>query len=326
MSTSADTTASLASGTLLHSLAREFQDDVRRLSKLSAPRALAAIAFDWCVIVTCFATAVYFSSPLLSIICAALIAARQHALLIIMHDASHFRLLPNRRWNDRVSNWLLAYPMLVTTEAYRHNHLAHHLHLNSDDDPDWVRKRGRSEWQFPKNRWQLFTLLARDLVGGGFLDTLKAIHNLGGSRKTKAAPVPKGGSLGRAVYYIIIVSAIYNLGIGKHVLLYWFLPAFTLLPVMLRVRSIAEHFGLEATHELNASRNYRCGIIESAILAPHNVGYHLDHHLFPSVPFYNLPSLHLALSRADAYRTSAHLNVGIVGRDQRTVEYDLAPR
>ena len=95
-------------------------------------------------------------------------------------------------------------------------------------------------------------------------------------------------------------------GIWPAVLLLWFLPAFTLLPVILRIRSIAEHFGVEGEHELNMSRNTHAPWWERFLLAPHHSGYHLDHHLFPSVPFYNLPELHRRLTRQRDYAAHAH--------------------
>jgi fatty acid desaturase len=33
------------------------------------------------------------------------------------------------------------------------------------------------------------------------------------------------------------------------------------------------------------------------LLFPHHVNYHIEHHLYPAVPHYNLPRLHAALER-----------------------------
>lgn len=37
------------------------------------------------------------------------------------------------------------------------------------------------------------------------------------------------------------------------------------------------------------------------MMNPHHVAYHLEHHLFPAVPHYNLPKLHLALAADPRY-------------------------
>jgi len=43
---------------------------------------------------------------------------------------------------------------------------------------------------------------------------------------------------------------------------------------------------------------------------PHNVNYHLTHHLFPGVPFFQLPTLHREIARTEAYRRNAHVTRG----------------
>ena len=166
-------------------------------------------------------------------------------------------------------------------------------------------------------------LFARDLVGGGFVAQLKAIYDLGNRRTSNVTEERSKNELDRLIYYSLASVVIISTGIWPQVALLWYLPAFTILPVILRIRSIAEHFGVEGTHELNTSRNYLCGFWEKSLLAPHNVGYHLDHHLFPSVPFYNLPVLHRVLLEDHEYVASAHLNEGLVGLHRQSVEKDV---
>lgn len=307
---------------LQHALAA----DLKELSKVDSTKGLAAVAFDWFIITASIALAIWISHPIAYLVSVVLIGARQHALLIIMHDASHFRLVRNRRLNDLLSNCLLAYPMLIRTESYRDNHLEHHKHTNTDDDPDWVRKEGDSNWIFPKTRVQLFAMLMRDLCGGGFLSTLKAIYSLGAKETAADKKKQKGyQKYGLLAFWLAIGTVFTITGSWSYVLLYWLLPAWTVLPVLLRIRSIAEHFGLANTHELNASRNFHCNPLEAAILAPHNVGYHLDHHLFPTIPFYNLPELHRRLLGQRLYAELSHQSDGIFGARRPSVERDISP-
>ena len=301
----------------------EFRQRLRELSKLNTLRAVAGIAGDWAIIAACFSAALLIPHPVVWVCAAIVIAARQHALLIIMHDASHFRIVANKRWNDRLSNWLLAWPALVSTEGYRDNHLAHHSHLNTDDDPDWTRKAGKPEWEFPKTRWAMLRLILRDVFGGGFLDILGAMRNLS-SRKSKPDEV-KQRAWGKLCYYALIAAVITATGMWVPVLLLWFVPVFTILPVMFRLRGIAEHFGLEGEHELNMSRNFAARSWERILFAPHNVGYHLDHHLFPSVPYYNLPQLHRELLKHPEYAAHAHLNDSLFGLRGKSVLNDVLP-
>ena len=62
---------------------------------------------------------------------------RGHCLLNILgHEAAHRLLFPNRRANDLVGRWLLAYPTFQAFSAYRRVHFAHHRDELGPDEPD----------------------------------------------------------------------------------------------------------------------------------------------------------------------------------------------
>ena len=62
---------------------------------------------------------------------------RGHCLLNILgHEAAHRLLFPNRRANDFVGRWLLAYPTFQAFFAYRRAHFAHHRDEMGPDEPD----------------------------------------------------------------------------------------------------------------------------------------------------------------------------------------------
>ena len=117
-------------------------------------------------------------SPLFYLLAVAFLGARQHALLILMHDGVHYRLFRNRWLNDWVTEMLLAWPNLISARAYRRNHFAHHLYLNTDKDPDWARKQENPDWSFPKGWKYLLRLLVRDLSGLGAIAFLKTVRSV----------------------------------------------------------------------------------------------------------------------------------------------------
>lgn len=294
---------------------------VRELSVLRPWRSLAEVCLDWTIIVTAFTASILVPHPAVWIGAAFVIAARQHALLILMHEAAHYRILPARWANDLVGEVCCAWPQLVTMAQYRCHHFAHHDHLNSDDDPDWVRKRGKKDWRFPKTRFGLARLLLWDLCGGGFYDNVRAIRTVhAGNARRDAAAVRVGPAkrLARLGFYAGWVALSAATGVWLPLVL-WFVALVTFLPMILRVRSIAEHFALPARHELDSSRNYFGTAAERFCFAPHHIGYHLDHHLFPSVPFYALPALHRALQDDPLYASRAHQTATLSGRERESL-------
>ena len=79
------------------------------------------------------------------------------------------------------------------------------------------------------------------------------------------------------------------------------------------IRSVAEHFGeLAYEDDLSASRTVKPALLERFFIAPHQVGYHLEHHLYPGVPFYHLPKLHQLLMKQKKYQEKAHITNGYV--------------
>jgi fatty acid desaturase len=51
---------------------------------------------------------------------------------------------------------------------------------------------------------------------------------------------------------------------------------------------------------------------ERWFFAPHNMNYHIEHHLYPSVPSYRLPALSRALMANPEFAATAHVTHGFV--------------
>jgi fatty acid desaturase len=59
------------------------------------------------------------------------------------------------------------------------------------------------------------------------------------------------------------------------------------------VRGLAEHGLTTSDNVFTETRTVRSNRFVSFMM--NNLNYHLDHHLFPGVPWYNLPKLHALL-------------------------------
>jgi len=134
---------------------------VRELSAIDPLRSTIAIATEWTGIILAVVLYQRYLHPIFLPLAIMWLGARQHALAILMHDATHYLLFKNRRVNEVVSEVFLAWPLFITTQTYRGGHFAHHRHVNTEKDPDLIRKqRTASEWEFPKSWGALVALLA----------------------------------------------------------------------------------------------------------------------------------------------------------------------
>lgn len=270
----------------------------------------AAMALNWAAILGAIYLGTLYFNPIVYFLAVVVIGARMHALAILMHDATHYRFLKNRKWNDLITNVATMYPLFTSIEQYRQNHLRHHKHLNTEHDPDWVSKLGVEAFRFPKTRGEFLQIVFSYLtLYRGIRDAIWFLKRFAPSEKTQPA---KGGSkLPRLVFYVILFSALTALGLWKYFALFWAVPYLSTFFMFQYIRSVAEHFGeLEYDDELTSSRTVKATAIERFFLAPHNVGYHLEHHLYPGVPFYNLPALHELLMQEPGYRNKAHITQG----------------
>ena len=76
------------------------------------------------------------------------------------------------------------------------------------------------------------------------------------------------------------------------------------------MRNVAEHYAVEHEHVLNESRTVIAPVWELWLIAPWGLNYHLEHHLFPSVPCFRLGELHRLLMTREPYPQIAHITHG----------------
>ena len=286
-------------------------NDLKPLFETKPFRHILGLMSNWIVIFgTIYLTIQYFN-PLTYLIAVIIVGARMHALAILMHDASHFRFLKNKGWNDFITNWLTMYPLFTSIEKYRDNHMRHHRHLNSEHDPDWAAKLTKREFHFPKSKSAfIWTVLSYLFLYQGASDAIWFLKRFG-SDKTEASKNNWSGKISRILFFVILFTLLTVFGLWKYYLLFWFVPYLTSFFMFQYIRSVAEHFGeLAYDHLLTSTRTVKANWLERLIIAPHNVGYHIEHHLYPGVPYYHLPKLHQLLMKDEAFSEKAHLTHG----------------
>lgn len=272
----------------------------------------SAMIFNWLIIGGCIWLCLRFPSVWMYILTVIIVGARMHALAVLMHDATHFRFLNNRKWNDLLTNIFTMYPIFTSIEKYRLNHLAHHAKLNTEEDPDWIAKLGKRAFTFPKSKTEFLLTLGSYLVlYQGVMDAFWFLKRFG--TKGKKGKIKEEKTVLKAIFYILLFGGITYLGIWKYYLAFWIIPYFSTFFMFQYIRSVAEHFGgLTYDNLLTSTRTVKTSFIEQFVLAPHHVGYHLEHHLYPGVPYYNLPKLHRLLMKQTQYQDKTHITDGYI--------------
>ncbi len=263
-------------------------DEWRGLTARSRWRGLWLVVHCWGVIGLAMLVGTVW--PMTLPLAVMVIGTRQLGLFILMHDAAHGLVHPDRRINDAVARWFCS----SSLGEYRPYHLQHHRYVQQAEDPDL----GLSA-PFPIARASLKRKLLRDLTGQTFYKQRIAPLFAAASKRSPlqrdSQELVRGRRfvIGNALGFAVFALA----GLGWTWLVLWLLPMATWLPLVTRVRNIAEHalVGRDQPDPLRQARTTQASLVERALLAPYWVNYHLEHHLFTQVPCWSLPKAHALL-------------------------------
>ena len=221
-----------------------------------------------------------------SYLIAFVLMGRGHCLLNILgHEAAHRLLFPNRRANDVVGRWLLAYPTFQAFGAYRRVHFAHHRDELGPEEPDIALYRG---YPIAADSWH--RKLRRDLFGISAYKNFKGLYFSLRKRSVEAWQI-------LAVQVVLLGASIAFMRPLAYVV--WILSWSTLWKFSNRLRAIAEHGGMERSSDRRRTTHViRQTPIARYCMVPYNTGWHLAHHVDMGVPWRNLPKLHHELVRA----------------------------
>jgi len=250
-----------------------------------------------------------------------LVGSRQLGLSILMHEAAHGLLHPNRKINNFVGEWFGGAATGSDLQAYRAYHLTHHKFTKQEEDPDLSLSA-----PFPTSKASMKRKIIRDLTAQTFFKQrssqfkkawrgLKAMFSgerdeEGAKRDTSAGrtlnnssragigaePASVDGSIITAktvgrfllVHFIVLLISLATLGIIPFLI--WIAALMTSFQLILRVRNIAEHACTTTGSDdpFSHARTTYANWWERMTLAPYWVNYHSEHHLFMGLPCYNL--------------------------------------
>jgi fatty acid desaturase len=264
---------------------------------LSPNRALLDVAWLWIQIALAWTVVAAFSTWWLYAVAAVFVGNRYYSLYIIGHDGLHRRLHDRRHLNDLFNDLFVLGPIGVVTHLNRRNHMTHHITLHSEYDPDAYKYRPRHRLTLVQYAWSLTALPY----------VLRAVTNV--FRRS-----PRRGNdaehytardlfiiLGWQVLLAWLLLVLFGWW-GYFVM--WWIPVYVFTFATDLTRVFCEHSVARddpvALHERLIT--FEASSVELALFAPMNMNHHAAHHLWPAIPYYNLP-------RASAQMRSHYLRL-----------------
>ena len=277
-------------------------------------RAWGVLAWAYGSVALVAAVAEAASHPVVYGIAVVFIAARQHTLYVLNHDASHGNLFSAPRTNRWFANFFCVWPFLHHPEAFsfelwRRIHVLHHKFLFRSGDPNYVGRERRGDTARPPTFW----ILAKNLVTA----PLEAIWGFLFGQQDYVGPLGYGPEVVRRVshqglfwrswrqdrdlererwgkwaFFLASIAVVYwQPSWGRILALYWLVPMYAVYPAILRWMDLTEHNWADPSGKLEHQANSRRGnLVYSLFLSDLSRHLHWEHHSNPRVPFHRLPA------------------------------------
>lgn len=280
--------------------------DIREFAEKSNLKGLWLLVFNWALIAFAFVLPSLWLNPLTIIMSLVILANRQLGLAILMHECSHYSLFKTHKLNQVLGQVFFGAPVLADLNGYRAYHLKHHKEAGTTADPDYPNYKN-----YPVTKQSLMRKALRDFTGVTGIKTLYALLLMNAgllsydmSYQSRVADKKLGiiqiiGNLIRnlALPFVVHLSLFGVLASTGNALLYllWWVSYFTVYMFIVRIRNAAEHGNVPDLLDKNPLMHARTTYVswwERLLFAPNYVNYHLEHHLRPNIPCYNLKAFH----------------------------------
>lgn len=215
-------------------------------------------------------------------------------LFTLEHEATHKTPFASERFNEAVGHFC-GFLLLLPFQWFRYFHLAHHRWTNlAGKDPELASDKpsGLKAWL-----WHVSGLPY-------WISEVKLLVDLGGGRAEEeylpASALPRivAEARGMIVGYAAVLA---SLLISPLLFWVWLLPVVLGQPA-LRLYLLAEHG--DCPQVVNMFENTRTTFTTALMrFLAWNMPYHVEHHVYPAVPFHQLPALH-KLMKAELRETA----------------------
>ena len=272
-------------------------DELAYVTSKDDIKAWLLVAQDWGTIIGLFVIAALFPNPLVYLAVVVLLGGRHMAFGVLVHETGHKTLFNSAQLNDFVGTWLSGYWVFSDKDAYMKGHLVHHRTAGTSDDPDL-----KNYQDYPVPRERFWRKIKRDVTGQIGWRRVRSIARA--LKNLDKLPAQTRQTMIRSVGVNLALLGILTVFGQPWLYLLWITAFMTSHMLVARIRQISEHAAVPDLYDLDARKNTRTIYIsplESLLVAPHDLNYHLEHHLLASVPIYRLRTLHNLLKERGFY-------------------------
>ena len=275
------------------------ESEIRDLYERDNWHGFAAIFEDYLIMAACVALC-YLVSWWLYPVAVLVIGARQRGLSTILHDAAHGVLAESKTLRFVLGTVFTGYPIFQQFYAYQKSHVrSHHPYLGDlERDPDLNFYFHRGVYERLPHRWYLIRNMILPAIGSRTLAYLKYLIDyrlkrirLGWAHQAPQQEDHRWERYTFLAFWAIALSSLFAAHLLTELVLFWLIPYLTSFQILGWYIELSEHtpFVETETVDLYMARNRHSRGLEKFLTGIHNDHYHLDHHLNPAIPYWNLP-------------------------------------
>jgi beta-carotene hydroxylase len=206
---------------------------------------------------------------------------------VLLHEVVHRAVL--RESSERIYRFLgllYAIPSGISASQFTKWHLDHHANLGSDEDDP------KRHYLSPKRNARWFKFLY-------FTPALFPIYFRAAKKETGAYPAEAQKTIARERlvtigFQLSVLALIAWLGGWGVAWKLYVVPIFLVFPVAFALNRLGQHYDIDPDDPAKWSTLMKGSWFWDVVYLFSN--YHLEHHYFPGVPFYNLPKLQKLLA------------------------------
>ena len=201
---------------------------------------------------------------------------------VLLHEVVHRAVLADSSERGyRILGLMYAIPSGISASQFTRWHLDHHAGLGSDEED-------------PKRHYLSPKINARWLKFLYFTPALFPIYFRAAARETASYPPELRSRIARErlatiAFQLGVLATIAALGGWFIAWKLYIVPVFFIFPIAFALNRLGQHYDIDPADPAKWATLVKGSWFWDAVYLFSN--YHLEHHYFPSVPFYNLPRL-----------------------------------
>jgi fatty acid desaturase len=246
---------------------KETKKRVKSLVERSNIRSFVILAINWAIIASAIAIGIWANHWLVYIPIMFLIGQRYYALSeAITHEACHYNLFKNKKWHYTLE-FLYTLPFGSSLVCYREEHQVHHRDLLTENDH--IIKNYRDFGLIPLSQKSFFWVYwIRPFLG-------YATWYYRRKNFTQKKVL---------LFWALMLTVVVVTGNLWYFFLYHIIPLFYAKDIFLYRSEIGDHYGTETGTRTDVSGFHN--------FLNHNSKYHAIHHIYPTIPYFNLKKAH----------------------------------